>query len=400
MKKIFNVIMMSAMIFALLSLWSCNKEDEPQKYKVIFKVSYEPKGEDDINFEQIEDLKLNIVDVNQNVLTANILEGKDTVSMTLLEGSYDVIASGSVKESAVVTVTGKISMNLYSEGEFSLKLSKVIKSPFVFKSIYTSWSKKRYIKDTYFEIANNSDEVQYLDGLILAAPAGNQSKPNAWQANGYEDLYSCGQGQVLAFPGSGKDYPVEPGKSVLIANDATDHRKLTELEQSPDLTNADWEVYLPDSKMGDFDYPAENMEVIFVSNKNMNQFGIGIFGRGYILAKCPDGVTPSEFAANKDNIMTTPGTTSKMEFLTIPGSMILDAVEIWDGNKTEHYPVFLPIHSAWGVDQCESYSATCVRRKVSKIENGRAYYQDTNNCAEDFINNQPLLPGVEPTTAD
>ena len=94
--------------------------------------------------------------------------------------------------------------------------------------------------ESYFEIVNNSDEVQYLDNLILTAPTGNQQTANAWQANGYEDLYACGQGSVVAFPGNGHDYPLQPGESVLIANDATNHklayasgrlRKLSGLEQ-------------------------------------------------------------------------------------------------------------------------------------------------------------------------
>ena len=41
-----------------------------------------------------------------------------------------------------------------------------------------------------------------------------------------------------------------------------------------------------------------------------------------------------------------------------------------------------------------------MRRKVSRIENGRAYYQDTNNSSNDFLNNQPLTPGQTPTQAD
>lgn len=397
MKHILNLIIASALSLVLFSITSCNKDDDPQSYKALFEVSYE---DENTSFEQIENLNLKITNTLGVTKEVNFKEGKDTVSTTLLEGHYEIIASGNIKDAKTIFVSGTTSIDLYAEGKTSIKLSKIIQSPFVFKAIYTSWSKLRYINDTYFEIANNSDEVQYLDGLIISTPMSNQKQANAWQANGYDDLYNCGQGQVIAFPGSGKEYPVEPGKSVLIANDATDHSKLTDVEKSPDLSNADWEIYLPDSKRGDNDYAAKNMDIIFINNNFMNQFGIGLMGRCYILAKCPEGVTPTDFAANKDNIMTTPGTTSDMEFLMIPGSMIIDAVEIWDGTKTEHYPVFLAKHNAWGVDQCEKYSATCVRRKVSKIENGRPYYQDTNNCAEDFINNQPLLPGIDPTTAD
>lgn len=245
MKHILNLIIASALSLVLFSITSCNKDDDPQSYKALFEVSYE---DENTSFEQIENLNLKITNTLGVTKEVNFKEGKDTVSTTLLEGHYEIIASGNIKDAKTIFVSGTTSIDLYAEGKTSIKLSKIIQSPFVFKAIYTSWSKLRYINDTYFEIANNSDEVQYLDGLIISTPMSNQKQANAWQANGYDDLYNCGQGQVIAFPGSGKEYPVEPGKSVLIANDATDHSKLTDVEKSPDLSNADWEIYLPDSK--------------------------------------------------------------------------------------------------------------------------------------------------------
>jgi hypothetical protein len=46
------------------------------------------------------------------------------------------------------------------------------------------------------------------------------------------------------------------------------------------------------------------------------------------------------------------------------------------------------------------WSGKSIRRKVTKIENGRPYYQDTNNSTNDFLLDQPLKPGVTPTVAD
>jgi hypothetical protein len=37
---------------------------------------------------------------------------------------------------------------------------------------------------------------------------------------------------------------------------------------------------------------------------------------------------------------------------------------------------------------------------VAKIENGRVYYKDTNNSAEDFLTDQPQTPGIAPTAVD
>ena len=108
----------------------------------------------------------------------------------------------------------------------------------------------------------------------------------------------------------------------------------------------------------------------------MKAFGLGFFGRAYVLARLPQGVTPEAFAADRSNIKTEPGNASAtMEYLLIPSKYVLDAVDIWSEKETVHYPTFL-------------------------AKNGRPYYQDTNNSANDFLNDQALTPGVTPTVAD
>ena len=205
---------------------------------------------------------------------------------------------------------------------------------------------------------------------------------------------------MLAFPGSGQEYPLQPGQSIVLANNAVDHTGLAgDGNHCPDLSKAEWEVYFENVK-GEIDYPAKNVEVIFQNNDHMKAWGMGFFGRGYVLARLPQGMTPQQFAADKANIMTTPGTTSKMEFLMGPSKYVLDAVDIWDGSETEHYGVFLPKDDAQGVFASDAWQGKSIRRKVTKIENGRAYYQDTNNSSVDFINNQPLTPGQTPTQVD
>ena len=397
MKNLASKLLVAVLLTAgSAAFFSCNNDDDVKIKSYPMTVKF--MLNDGMAWNNISDAKL-IVSNDKGLHDTISVKGDTTI--TFVQGQYNFTVTGKVKDEAAAYVQGAANTSLFQAATVNVSLSKVLRSPLVFKAIYTTGGKQGYMKDGYFEIANNSDEVQYLDGLILSAPAGKQKSKNAWQGNGFEDLYACGQGQVLAFPGSGHDYPLQPGQSVLIANDAVNHKDLAgDGNKCPDLSKADWEVYLKYAN-GEVDYPAKNLDVIFVNNKNMKAFGLGFFGRAYVLARLPQGVTTEAFAADRNNIKTeTNHAAATMEYLLIPSKYVLDAVDIWDAKATVHYPTFLPKDDAEGVLASKAWEGKCVRRKVSKVVNGRPYYQDTNNSANDFLNNQELTPGVTPTAAD
>lgn len=395
-----NFKMMTAcwmLLAGIFTLASCSDDNNggPKMHTLTVNVAL-PDG---MAADNIDHLKVIATNSKGNRDTLELTAG-ESKELQLLQGQYQLIASGKVADEAAAYVSGKKDVELYGDMTATVQLEKIIQSPLVFKAIYTTGGKAGYVMDSYFEIVNNSDEVQYLDGLILSSPQGGQSSANAWQANGYTDIYENGQGTVVAFPGSGTEHPLLPGQSVVVANDAANHSELApEDNNCPDLSQAQWEIYI-DNVKGEIDYPAANLDVIFQNNAYMKAFGLGFFGRAYVLARCPEGVTPQDFASDPANIMTTPGTTSTMQYLMIPSKYVLDAVDIWDATAEVHYGTFLPKDDAQGVLASSAWSGKCVRRKVTRIEGGRAYYQDTNNSNQDFLNNQPLTPGQPPTQAD
>ncbi len=396
-KAFFKTLWALLAIVAIVPFVSCSDDDEPgiKSYEVTVNLTM-PEGVDAASVQNLQ-----IVATKGTVSDTINLSSAIAEKITLAQGQYTFTVTGKIMDDATAHVVGTGSADVYADQTVTLALQTVYQSPLVFKAIFNAGGKQYYMKDSYFEIVNNSDEVQYLDGLILSAPTGNQQKPNAWQAAGITDLYECGQGTVVAFPGTsgGKEYPLQPGESVVVANDAANHSELAgEGNQCPDLSGADWEIQITNS--GDPSYIDKTLTVIFQSNKYMKAFGLGVFGRAYILAKLPDGMSPEAFAADPANLMTTPNTTSTMQYLMIPSKYVLDAVDIWNPETETHYPTFLPKDDAQGVLGSGGYSGKCVRRKVTKIVNGRAYYQDTNNSSNDFLNNQPLTPGVKPTEVD
>lgn len=397
MKKLASKLLTAALLVAGSAVFfSCNSDDDVKVKSYPMAVKF--MLNDGMAWNNISDAKL-IVANDKGLRDTISIKGDTTI--TFVQGQYTFTVTGKVKDEASAYVQGAANASLFQDATVNVALSKVLRSSLIFKALYTTGGKQGYVKDSYFEIVNNSDEVQYLDGLILSAPAGIQKNKNAWQANGFENLYACGQGQVLAFPGSGRDYPLQPGQSVVIANDGVNHKDLAGAgNKCPDLSKADWEVYLKYAN-GEVDYPAKNLDVIFVNNKYMKAFGLGFFGRAYVLARLPQGVTPEAFAADRSNVKTEPGNASAtMEYLLIPSKYVLDAVDIWSEKETVHYPTFLAKDDAEGVLASKAWEGKCVRRKVTKIVNGRPYYQDTNNSANDFLNDQTLTPGVTPTVAD
>lgn len=389
----------------VLPFVSCSNDDNDDKAKD-YQLALNFTLPDTIASSQVSDVKVILANQSGNDTLA-LSELKDT-TIVRRQGIYSVSVTGKLTDEATAFVTGQSQVDLYANTSASVKLDKVNKSSLIFRTIYSTGSKQYYMKESYFEIVNNSDEVQYLDGVIISAPQGNQTKANGWQANGYADIYASGQGSVVAFPGNGHDYPLQPGQTVLIANNATNHKLAYGDDESqkedyaacPDLSQADWEIYL-DYNANDVDYPdVPNLDVIFQNNKYMFAFGLGVMGRSYILAKLPAGITPAEYAADQANLMTEPGTTGTMQYLMIPSKYVLDAVDTYNPNTENHYLTFLPKDDRSGVKCSPNYTGQCIRRKVIKIENGHAVYKDTNDSEADFLREQPLLPGASFTTVD
>ena len=402
-KKFLKNGVIAMMAVCGLAFVSCSEDNDEGMKSYKLTVSYSLPS--DVEASNVEELKLILGSTAKNDTLSLDANPKE---IELPQGQYKVTVTGKVADEAKAYLSGSTSVDLYANTSVTVNLQKVMQSSLIFKTIHNSGSKQYYMHESYFEIVNNSDEVQYLDNLILTAPTGNQQTANAWQANGYEDLYACGQGSVVAFPGNGHDYPLQPGESVLIANDATNHKlaygedvsQAADYASCPDLSNADWEIYL-DYNANDVDYDAPNLKTIFYNNQYMFAFGLGVSGRSYILAKLPEGMTPEAYAALESSVMYEPGTSStSMSYLVIPSKYVLDAVDIYDPETENHYPTFLPQDDATGVKGNPMYSAKCIRRKVTKIENGRPYYQDTNNSAADFLRDQPLTPGETPTSVD
>ena len=315
-----------------------------------------------------------------------------------------------------VSYSASKSISVYENTNVSLDLAEGIIGGFVFKEVYYNMVKPNgktpYMRDQFFEIYNNSDEVLYLDNCILGILEGSQGMlPTSWMENGeIMKEYALGY-YTVAFVGNGTTYPVEPGKSVVIASQAQNHTAETEamydgsvegaLKSPVDLSKADYEVFLGDYKPAvAIDNPdVPNMTVIY-ANGTQNYFTVPYTGNAIILAKLPEGVDPISFANNPANLKARPdGTLPSSTFLMIPQEYVLDGLNIVNNaDKASQRVIRLRAEVDAGmVFMNAPYMGKSIRRKVEKVENGRVILKDTNNSTEDFLSDQEPTPGLIPS---
>ena len=380
---------------------SCGDDDDEVK---TYLLNVNLQLNDGLTLDNISNLKMVVTNSLEQEQTIDLTDV--TTTMTVVGGQYDFVVSGKVKDEAAAHATGTASTSVFADTNVTIQVSKSIQGSLVWKTIYTTGAKSGYLKDSYFEIANNSDEVQYLDQVMLFYTSSALTSESAWQQAGYLDRYPMYQGSMVAFPGSGTDYPLQPGQSVTVADQAMNHQlaygedesKKEAYSKAPDLSNADFEKFYDN---GDVDNTAvPNMvTVLRRSASAQKMWAFGVAGRAYILIKLPQGMTPQQYVADENNFTTYPGSTSSTLYLKIPSKYVLDAVDVYQStvDPSEHYPFFAAKDDATGVRGGAMYSSQPVRRKVEKIENGRVYYQDTNNSTNDFDVSTDNTPGMTPT---
>lgn len=204
-----------------------------------------------------------------------------------------------------------------------------------------------YFYDQFIELYNSSDQVLYLDGIIVC----RIYHMSTWVT------------YIFQFPGEpvvGREYPIYPGQFVVLAQDAIDHRKI--IPKSIDLSNADWE-FVNALDFGDWDNPAVP-NLFNLKAGNNKDFMINL-GTNVILIA--DG-TDVEYANGIDL------------------ATVIDCVEY--SSLSEHIKDIEKIlDRGWAGVGLQKYSGTSVERITPGF--------DTNNSTVDFVNIKPPTPGYQ-----
>ncbi|MDE6716277.1 MAG: DUF4876 domain-containing protein [Muribaculaceae bacterium] len=222
-------------------------------------------------------------------------------------GIYDIDGTMEVSytsEGAIVerTLRAVASQQVINEGATTSSLKWFFYNPnntLVFGEIYFTGSLNAAgtngLYDSFFTIYNNTDEVQYADGIaIVESKFTNVSTDEILTpANQRETNFSVQT--VYVIPGSGKDVAIQPGESIKIVDQAIDWNE--QVEGALNHTDADFEWYdvVTTGSVRDTDNPAvANLDKWFSYSATIwlpsNQCN-----RSYALVRFPEGMTAEKF---------------------------------------------------------------------------------------------------------
>ena len=249
--------------------------------------------------------------------------------------------------------------------------------------------------EQYFKLTNNTDQTLDIGGIAIAESeitSKNQAMMNiVWNPDRRNEVAAIGCMYVI--PKESGKHLLEPGESVLIANNAQNYRSSN--PTSFDLTGADFEWYNESTvtSIMDVDNPdVPNLEVwisgsmtIFILNSQMNS--------GYVLASVPSGMTAEQFASSEDYLWSgdrqwqnTAGRdfSAKFNYDAIPNDWIIDAVVV----STQEEYVYNPFCDALdaGFTYCATNGDDTGRygKSMQRKKNSDGTLVDTNNSTNDF----------------
>lgn len=357
-------------------------------------------------------------DANGTALFSQILPGIYSVSATKVMLSAEFTETfGYTPAEAEINFNGtETSLAVNAETapkEITMKTARV--GEFVIKQIYYGGSdtkKGAVFRDQFIEIYNNSNEVQYADGLLIAQLYGTNvttvfaytlptgqfdwSKSADMTLGDEANTDYVYASNVFRIPGDGTKYPVQPGKSIVIAQNAVNHKanytdnsgkvvSIVNPELTVDLSGADFEsflgTYLGDLYQFDIQNPAvPDLEIAYWANGN-NDMILDPSGRQAIAIF---NMNAAELASLK-SYKNPKG--DKNLYLQIPHKALTDGVELTKDLGSGFVPKKLPAQVDGGNTYLTSgsYSSKSVIRKTKTTIGGRIILQDTNNSTNDFV---------------
>lgn len=376
--KIFTGMLLSLFLFT-----SCEQFQEAGKAKEIKSLNAVVKVNLNIgNAPKPESLNVRLINYEERyeVTTSVSADGSVTIG-NIIPGIYTITASAEMsKDGFTYNYSGNVVnidiVNDNKQVEIEIGASK--SGALILKEIFYCGSRTptggSYFRDQFYEIYNNSEDIQNVKGLCIALLNPNTATANlpVWPGDDAADfVYSNAIWQVP----SDKDYFLNPGESIIIAQMADNHKKTNLNPTSPvDLLSAEFETLVKTTSLIS-DNPAINMQMAFWPVQSP-QWLTSVFGGAFVI------YIPSE-AINPNVYVSPVGRTDKNYKIRI--EEVIDAVELV-GNINQVQLKRVPaVLDAGAVTVGGTYLSKSVARRIkTTLTDGRIIYYDTNNSSDDF----------------
>lgn len=331
---------------------------------------------------------------DNSIKTATTNSNGEAIFSDVLPGNYSISANKNLTAAEALPLTGinaAVILNAVQNGAtiiggqnptFQLQLQGGAVGSLVIKEVYYTASQTPsggfYFSDQFVEIYNNSTDTLYLDSLCIADISGTSGliNPTSLPTPFNTDNANSYANNIWRIPGTGRQRPLAPGKSIVIAQDAVNHKDPTLNPNSPvDLSNADWETYneRPDNR--DADAPGvPNLDRVYFTGGF--DWLIPVFGPSLVIFK-------ADFASLAQ--VPIPGASPTIApRIKIPNNIVIDGVEfLKDGTSAGFKRLPAAIDAGFSFADA-TYNKQSLRRKTSTTINGRRILQDNNNTTADF----------------
>lgn len=404
-KKI--LMSMTLLLTLCFSFVSCSEDkDDPQTPKTSAKINLELP----INI-QAKDFKNALVLLTNKAtkVVYSVKEFSKTEKGYTAEikdipvGTYSVLAHGILTYEAggkevsieVNTINENVQITENSSNQINLLLNvSTGKEGFVISEIFFRGTQtpngKAYFADQYIKITNNTSKLMYADSLVIMESAFTNGVKHKYIKDYRNEGFAAGA--IYMIPGKGKDVPVKPGETLLLALNGKNHKSVN--ANSFDLSNANFEFYdvSTNNYKDEQNANVKDLERIFTTSASilvLNMRGNKAYAIGKIQGTIKDFLKNNYYEAQYNNDVNRKLMTQKAYFL--PSAWIIDAVNV-DMKDNPHDWNIIPVSMDNGFTYCndnakdKSGIGTAV---VRKMKNGK--YVDTNNSSEDFT------PKAKPT---
>lgn len=252
-------------------------------------------------------------------------------------GTYSVLAQGILtyeaggKEVSIEVNTTNENVQLVENNSNQINLLLNVttgKEGFVISEIFFRGTQtpkgKPYFADQYIKITNNTSKLMYADSLVIMESAFTNGVKRKYIKDYRNDGFAAGA--IYMIPGRGKDVPVKPGETLLLALNGKNHKSVN--ANSFDLSKADFEFYdiSTNNYKDEQNANVKDLERIFTTSASilvLNMKGNKAYAIGKIQGTIEDFLKNNNYDAQYNNNVNGKLMTQKAYFFLRLGLLML-----------------------------------------------------------------------------